>query len=1104
VEFRLLGRLEVEADGIDLTPARPKRRALLALLLLHAGEVVATDDLVEALWGERPPETAHTALHGHISALRKRLGAERIETRPPGYLLRLADGDELDVRRFEHIAAETPAEGRLARSEQLREALALVRGEPLADFRYEAFASQEIARLEELRLAVVEERIQAELALGRYEEVVPELERLIAENPLREGLRAQLMLALYRAGRQADALKAFQDARTMLLDELGIDPTPALQRLERQILNQDPELAAPDAFAPARHPPATKPVGIVTFLVADSDGSRGLELVRTVVGQHGGFEVETAGGSCLAAFVRARDAVATAVGIQRATGVAGFRVGINSADSISTDEGYGGPGVRGAASIWSAAHPGQVLLSQATRDLLRETPLEEAYVRALGEYRLHDLAAAQRVFQLVAPGLEDEFPPLRSLESRPTNLPLQPTLLVGREREIREVTDLLRRPDVGLVTLSGTGGTGKTRLALHVAAELLDDFADGVFFVDLAPLADPELVLSTAARTLGVLTRGGGTLVDAVGRYLRDRRLLLVLDNFEHVLEAGPAVAGVAASAPGAKLLVTSRAHLHLDAEHVYPVSPLETPGDTDDVERLLQRESVALFESRARAVRPDFAIRGSNAQPVAGICQALDGLPLAIELAATRVGVLPPAALLKRLDDRLKLLKGGARDAPERQRTLRATIDWSYDLLEEPEQRTFVRLAVFAGGCTLEATESVCGDDLDVVDALASLTETCLVRVEGTEPRFSMLETIRAYARERLGERGEAADASQRHAEYFLRLAEMHAVPFSLLDFPKDDLAWFDREHDNLRTALDWFGGQSRPEAPELELRLGNACASFWYQRGYWSEGRGRLASASARSGTARTAARADALVATAFLASRQGDPSEGKALVEEALGLLRELGGHERQIRRALVILSHCEHDLGDRARAVRIVESLIPQTRADGDERAAETMLNVLGNFALEELDFARARKHLSESSEIARRLGIHTRLANALVDLGFAALGERDVDSAAPALQESLGLARAERALESIVWGVEGTAAVAVERNSEAEAVVLLAAMDAQRAALGVGENYYPIANQVRDRTLAAAREVLGDAAYDTAWAEGAALSLEAAAERAATL
>jgi DNA-binding SARP family transcriptional activator len=377
VKFRLLGRLEVDADGVDLTPVRPQQRALLALLLLRAGEVVANDDLVDALWGPRPPEAAQKAVHGHISALRKRLGAERIETRPPGYRLRLARGDEVDAHRFERVVAAARTDGPSARSRKLREALTLFRGEPLSDFRNEEFAVPEALRLEELRLTVVEEQIDAELELGRHAQVVPELERLVVDHPLRERMRAQLMLALYRAGRQADALQAFQEARTRLVDGLGIDPSPALRRLERQILNHDPELAAPGTLSPERN-----------------------------------------------------------------------------------------------------------------------------------------LASAR------------------------ASLPPQTTPLIGREREIEDVTDLLRRPEVRLLTLTGTGGTGKTRLAIQSAAELLDAFADGVVFVGLAPLQDPDLVLTTTAQALGIGTTSGETLAQDLARFLRNRELLLVFDNFEHLLAA--------------------------------------------------------------------------------------------------------------------------------------------------------------------------------------------------------------------------------------------------------------------------------------------------------------------------------------------------------------------------------------------------------------------------------------------------------------------------------------------------------------------------------------------------------------------------------------
>ena len=489
----------------------------------------------------------------------------------------------------------------------------------------------------------------------------------------------------------------------------------------------------------------------------------------------------------------------------------------------------------------------------------------------LGYHRLRDLMAAQRVFQLSAAELDGEFPPLRSLESHTTNLPLQPTPLVGREREIQELADLLRRPQTRIVSLTGTGGTGKTRLALHAAAELLDEFPEGVFFVALAPLADPDLVLPTIAQTLGVPVRSG----EALAAYVRDRRLLLVLDNFEHVVEAAPLVGAVAGGGSAAKVLVTTRAPLRLAGEQVYPVSPLETPAGHDDLERLLRCESVALFASRSRSVRSDFVITAANARAVAEVCKALEGLPLAIELAASRVAVLPPATMLERLDDRLQLLKGGVRDAPERQRTMRATIDWSYDLLEPEQQQLFTRIAVFAGGFTLEAAESVCGAGLDVVDALASLTENGLVRLGGTdeEPRFTMLETIRAYAAEQLEESvaPRICDGGMRNT--FLRSRRR---PSRICAASPGD--WLDRledEHDNFRSALDRLEASGESER---RLRLAGALWRFWYLKGHLAEGSRRLESALLAE-SHPTAARAKALNGAAVMAVNLVDFRDGQA---------------------------------------------------------------------------------------------------------------------------------------------------------------------------------------------------------------------------------
>ena len=1084
MEFRLLGRLEVEADGVDLTPPRRQHRALLTLLLLHADEVVATDDCVEALWGERPPATAQTALHGHVSALRKRLGRERIETRDPGYLLRLADEDAVDIRRFERLAAEPPAVGLVARLEQLRKALALFRGEPLADFRYQGFASPEAARLEELRLVILEERIQTELELGRHEEVVLELERLIVEHPLREGLRAQLMLALYRAGRQADALQAFQDARGVLRVELGLDPSPALQRLEQQILNQDPELAAPDAFAPARHPvAANKPSGIVTFLLTQAKGAA-RELVRTVVAQHGGFELDTDGGYLLVAFGRARDAVAAAVGSQRATRSLGrLRMGISSAEAIATAEGYTGLGVRGAESIWSAAHPGQILVSQTTRDLLRETPLDTTEVLDLGEHRLTDLTAAQRLFQLVVPDLEGEFPPPRSLDTRSTNLPLQPTPLVGREREIREVAELLHRREARVVTLTGTGGTGKTRLAAQVAAELLDAFPDGVFFVSLAPLANPRLVLPTVARTLGV-PESGADVGEALAHHLRDRQLLLVLDNFEHVLESAPDV--IASTTSTVRLLATSRVPLHLATERVYQVSPLETPERTDDVERLLQRESVALFASRARSVRSEFAVTAENALPVSEICQALGGLPLALELAATRVGVLPPAALLERLEHPLNLLKGGARDAPERQRTMRATIDWSYELLEPLEQQQFLRLALFSGGWTLEAAESVCGDEFDVVDGLASLAESGLIRVEGADeaPRFAMLETIREYALERFEESGDVDELRRRHADYFLRLAEQ-AEP-NLRGSPGDWLDRLEAEHDNFRAALDRLEALGESER---RLRLAGALWRFWYLRGHLAEGRRRLENA-LLADERPTAARAKILNGAAVMAVNTGDPATAKLRAEEGLALHRTLGDRWGTAY-AGFMLGNARRMEGLERDAQALFEESVRVFRELGDEHSA---LLVSRNLAwiYEGLGDRRRARALWKDNLLRARATHNERIeASTLGVLATIALEEGRVGDAASMLKTSLRIHSGLGDLLDTAIDLCRFAVVLARQGNAVTAARLFASLEALGDEIG---SRGQTVEELSEETLTIVREQVDKAAFAEAWEQGRTLTV----------
>jgi tetratricopeptide (TPR) repeat protein len=474
----------------------------------------------------------------------------------------------------------------------------------------------------------------------------------------------------------------------------------------------------------------------------------------------------------------------------------------------------------------------------------------------------------------------------------------------------------------------------------------------------------------------------------------------------------------------------------------------------------------------------------------VAEICRRLDGLPLAIELAAARVNVLPPDALLTRLEQRLPLLTGGARDMPKRQRTLRATIAWSYDLLDPHEQEILGRLSVFAGGWTLEAAEAVCDCDLET---LASLVDKSLVREQ--EARFSMLETIREYALERLAEREGTDDVRERHAAHFLADAEAHRGD-EFDDLGREGVAWFERESDNLRAAIDWL----QEHEAVSELRLVVACAESWERRGHWTEGRRRLESALERAGEAPAMLRALALRRCSDFAWHQSDHVPGKALAEEALRLYGEADERGRELIFAKITLAICELKLGNRERALEIYEAV----RAEGDELSLSYVLNNLGNMALEEGDYGRARAHFEESAAINRRLRNVHALTNNLVDLGFAALGASRINDAVAALHESLELSRAERFADLLIWPVEGLGAVALERGAPIEATRLLAATARPRAERALGEDLYPIGEEMRGRTLEGARTQLAEKAFAKAWAEGEALSLEAAAEKAAQI
>src|ERR671910_193422 len=548
------------------------------------------------------------------------------------------------------------------------------------------------------------------------------------------------------------------------------------------------------------------PTGTVTFLFTDIEGSTAMwerspqamqralarhdEILRRAIEERGGNVFKTVGDAFCCAFWTATDALDAALEIQRTlfdekwqeTGPLMVRMALHTGAAEERDGDYFGPPVNRVARLLSAAHGGQVLLSLPAQELVRDQLPAGTSLRDLGEHSLKDLFRPERVFQLVSLDLPSVFPPLRTLDAYRNNLPLQPTPLIGREKEIAEVCDLLSHDETRLLTLTGPGGTGKTRLALQAAADLLDDFPDGTFFAPLATLTEAELLIPAVAETLGVKETGEQPLDETLKDYLGERRLLLVLDNFEQVLEAAPAVTELLAVTPDLKVLVTSRAPLRLYGEKDYAVPPLSIPDvrHLPDLKTLSQYEAVRLFIERAKSTKVDFEVTDESAPAVAEICVRLDGLPLAIELAAARIKMLPPRAMLQRLSSRLKLLTGGARDLPERQRTLRGAIEWSFALLDEGERTLFGRLAVFSGGRTLEAIEAICdaeGDlPVDTFDGVSSLVDKSLLRQEegpGGEPRFVMLETVHEFAREKLQESGEAEQIKRAHAQYFLTLAE-------------------------------------------------------------------------------------------------------------------------------------------------------------------------------------------------------------------------------------------------------------------------------------------------------------------------------------------
>jgi predicted ATPase len=910
------------------------------------------------------------------------------------------------------------------------------------------------------------------------------------------------------------------------------------------------------------------PTGTPTFLFVDIDGAMRLwdeqpeamtalaarfdELLTAAIAPHDGYLFQSTGDTRSLAFPTAAGAVAGALALARATraehwGRPGYgspfplklRLALHTGPAELRGREYFGPyTLNRLGRLIAACHGDQILLSAATAAAVGEGGMPpDAVLRDLGARRLRDLVRAESIYQVVTADLPSEFPPLHGLDSAPNNLPAQPTALVGRERELTTVNAMLRRPSTRLVTLVGPSGIGKTRLALQAAADSLDDFEHGVWFVDLAPLHEPELVAPTVAAVLGLKESAAETLENTLTTHLFDRQMLLLLDNFEQVPVA-PLVASWLRAAPRLKVLVTSQAILDVVGENEYPVPVLELPPGGANVkpEAIADCPSVALFVERARAVRPDFRLTATNASAVAAICRRLDGLPLAIELAAARSTLLTPQNMLSRLEKgsttSLELLAGGPRDLPARQQTLRNAIAWSYGLLDVDDQALFRRLGVFRGGWTLAAAEAVLAER-GLAAALTNLHERSLVRMGDSgdgQSRFTMLTTIRDFAREQMAVGGEAERLEHSHFAYYLAQAEAADLEWT----GANGAAWMERlesDHDNLRAALDWT--RERQDWDNA-LLLAGAMARFWHTRGHLREGRRWLDELLSHTAGISPGVRAKALLGAGLLARGQDDVIQSITWLQEAADLFRALGdeknlaytladlgwtfhyrGQEEQadaaareslpilrrirdrygIANALHVIGWAAAGLGNLDAARASFEESLALLRELGNSRAIATVINSLGEVARAQGDREGARKLYEESLLTQESLRNHMGAAMARHNLGYIAQASGQLDEATEYFRRALDGFLELGSQNGIAGCLLGLGAVAHTAGQPARAARLFGA--GQAVLDSIETPLHPADQAEYASYIARAREHTDPPVWATAWAEGQALSRDLA-------
>jgi predicted ATPase/class 3 adenylate cyclase len=892
------------------------------------------------------------------------------------------------------------------------------------------------------------------------------------------------------------------------------------------------------------------PIGTVTCLFSDIEGSTRLEialgtgpyrdvlerhreLLRGAFAAHGGHEQGTEGDSFFVIFRGATEAISAAADAQRALAAEPWpdgvdlrvRMGLNSGVIESAGADVIGYAINQAARIAAAAHGGQVLLSDATRALVVGALPEDISLRDLGEHRLKDLRAPERLAQLLIEGVPADFPPPRSLNA-PNNLPTQLTTFVGRDKELAEAVALLA--STRLLSLTGPGGTGKTRLSLQVAAASADEFPDGIWFVPLEPVREPALVIPTIARALGVADSRNRPAIETLADHIGERRMLLVLDNFEQVVAAGSEVADLLRRCPNATCLVTTRITLRVSGEQEYPVPGLPAPPDTSrlsevdrlnlpraireyDLDTLNQYEAVRLFIARASAIKPGFAVTNANAPAVAGISARLHGMPLAIELAAARIKLLTPDQILARLEHHLALLTAGSRDVPERQQTLRGAIAWSYDLLDDGSKLLVDRLSVFRGGCELEMAEIVCGpaDELgmDVFEGLGALVDQSLVRIDDMavgEPRFVMLDTIREYAAEMLEKRGETEELAARHGHAMLDLAERAAPNVTGMD----QRTWLDRlerDHDNLRAALEW--ATAKPE-PELAARMGFALWRFWQQRGYLNEARLRFEAMAEQGWSLDPVCAARFAEGFGGIAYWQADYPTTDRWYTEALRIWRELGD-KGEIANALYNDAYADilPLMGLSGRAMtpaqrepkyeegqRKLEEALAIYREIGDKAGEGNILWALGSYAYFTAAGLPAEHWYRESLELHRQAGHRTMEAWSLHMLALVQIGHGEYAESTQHAREALDIFRDAGDVGGITLILDDLASISVAAGDAPRGARLYGAARHLQATSGT-----MLANYVEETydsyNAPSPRSVLSPEDFERYAAEGAGMGLD---------